>query len=242
MFFHEKLGFITSSKDGSNFFHPNWWFNLGFHFVALFLKLNINCICLNYIYYFFSDCQDIANKGATKSGLYYVKPAKAPEKFLVYCEIDSFGRGFTVLQRVCVIFLLFLHFFYKNTQDVFVTLRHRIPKRTQNVFDCSTIFVSTETWRQRGFLQGLDSVQRGFRVPFPGWHNRILAWQWEDPLADSHRHRPDCAEDWACWLGGQQKVQTHTLTLKRQNRLCKNTAKRNVHWANMTPSTTWFTL
>ncbi|XP_013866908.1 fibrinogen gamma chain [Austrofundulus limnaeus] len=46
-----------------------------------------------------SDCQDIANKGATKSGLYYVKPAKAPEKFLVYCEIDSFGRGFTVLQR-----------------------------------------------------------------------------------------------------------------------------------------------
>ncbi|XP_037546217.1 fibrinogen gamma chain [Nematolebias whitei] len=46
-----------------------------------------------------TDCQDIANKGATKSGLYFVKPAKAPEQFLVYCEIDSFGRGFTVLQR-----------------------------------------------------------------------------------------------------------------------------------------------
>ncbi|KAM4604270.1 fibrinogen gamma chain [Polymixia lowei] len=46
-----------------------------------------------------TDCQDIANKGATTSGLYYVKPAKATEQFLVYCEIDSFGRGFTVLQR-----------------------------------------------------------------------------------------------------------------------------------------------
>uniref|UniRef100_A0A665WAF5 Fibrinogen gamma chain n=1 Tax=Echeneis naucrates TaxID=173247 RepID=A0A665WAF5_ECHNA len=46
-----------------------------------------------------TDCQDIANKGATSSGLYYVKPPKAPEQFLVYCEIDNFGRGFTVLQR-----------------------------------------------------------------------------------------------------------------------------------------------
>ncbi|XP_074485680.1 fibrinogen gamma chain [Sebastes fasciatus] len=46
-----------------------------------------------------SDCQDIANKGATVSGLYYVRPASATEQFLVYCEIDSFGRGFTVIQR-----------------------------------------------------------------------------------------------------------------------------------------------
>ncbi|KAF7659582.1 hypothetical protein LDENG_00296460 [Lucifuga dentata] len=46
-----------------------------------------------------TDCQDIANKGATTSGLYYVKPQKATEQFLVYCEIDSFGRGFTVIQR-----------------------------------------------------------------------------------------------------------------------------------------------
>uniref|UniRef100_A0A8C5E168 Fibrinogen C-terminal domain-containing protein n=1 Tax=Gouania willdenowi TaxID=441366 RepID=A0A8C5E168_GOUWI len=45
------------------------------------------------------DCQDIANKGATTSGLYYVKPLNAKEQFLVYCEIDSFGRGFTVIQR-----------------------------------------------------------------------------------------------------------------------------------------------
>ncbi|XP_023149259.2 fibrinogen gamma chain [Amphiprion ocellaris] len=46
-----------------------------------------------------TDCQDIANKGATTSGLYYVRPEKATEQFLVYCEIDSFGRGFTVIQR-----------------------------------------------------------------------------------------------------------------------------------------------
>uniref|UniRef100_A0A672IFX4 Fibrinogen C-terminal domain-containing protein n=1 Tax=Salarias fasciatus TaxID=181472 RepID=A0A672IFX4_SALFA len=46
-----------------------------------------------------TDCQDIANKGASTSGLYYVKPINAKEQFLVYCEIDNFGRGFTVLQR-----------------------------------------------------------------------------------------------------------------------------------------------
>lgn len=46
-----------------------------------------------------ADCQDVANKGATTSGLYYIKPAAATEQFLVYCEIDSFGRGFTVIQR-----------------------------------------------------------------------------------------------------------------------------------------------
>lgn len=45
------------------------------------------------------DCQDIANKGARTSGLYFVKPLKATEQFLVYCEIDSTGTGWTVLQR-----------------------------------------------------------------------------------------------------------------------------------------------
>lgn len=30
-----------------------------------------------------------------------MKPATATEQFLVYCEIDGFGRGFTVIQRVC---------------------------------------------------------------------------------------------------------------------------------------------
>ncbi|XP_076848419.1 fibrinogen gamma chain [Brachyhypopomus gauderio] len=45
------------------------------------------------------DCQDIANKGGKVSGLYYVQPARAPTSFLVYCEIDSVGRGWTVLQR-----------------------------------------------------------------------------------------------------------------------------------------------
>ncbi|XP_072320186.1 fibrinogen gamma chain [Eucyclogobius newberryi] len=46
-----------------------------------------------------TDCQDVANKGATTSGLYFIKPAAAPEQFLVYCEIDEFRRGFTVIQR-----------------------------------------------------------------------------------------------------------------------------------------------
>lgn len=46
-----------------------------------------------------TDCQDVANKGATTSGIYMIKPGRAPESFPVYCEIDSFGRGFTVIQR-----------------------------------------------------------------------------------------------------------------------------------------------
>ncbi|KAG9344077.1 hypothetical protein JZ751_012557 [Albula glossodonta] len=45
------------------------------------------------------DCQEIANRGARTSGLYFVKPAAAKEQFLVYCEIDSTGSGWTVLQR-----------------------------------------------------------------------------------------------------------------------------------------------
>ncbi|XP_074085197.1 fibrinogen gamma chain isoform X2 [Macrotis lagotis] len=45
------------------------------------------------------DCQDIANKGASVSGLYFVKPLKAKTQFLVYCEIDSSGNGWTVLQK-----------------------------------------------------------------------------------------------------------------------------------------------
>ncbi|XP_063166080.1 fibrinogen gamma chain [Candoia aspera] len=45
------------------------------------------------------DCQDIANKGARQSGLYFIKPLKAKEQFLVYCEIDTLGNGWTVLQR-----------------------------------------------------------------------------------------------------------------------------------------------
>ncbi|NXR18886.1 FIBG protein, partial [Cinclus mexicanus] len=45
------------------------------------------------------DCQDIANKGARKSGLYFIKPQRAKQSFLVYCEIDSYGNGWTVLQR-----------------------------------------------------------------------------------------------------------------------------------------------
>ncbi|XP_060634790.1 fibrinogen gamma chain [Anolis sagrei] len=45
------------------------------------------------------DCQDIANKGGRQSGLYFIKPLKAKEEFLVYCEIDTLGNGWTVLQR-----------------------------------------------------------------------------------------------------------------------------------------------
>ncbi|KAM5194713.1 fibrinogen gamma chain isoform 2-T2 [Mantella aurantiaca] len=45
------------------------------------------------------DCQDIANKGARVSGLYYVKPLKSKQQFLIYCEISSGGIGWTVLQR-----------------------------------------------------------------------------------------------------------------------------------------------
>ncbi|XP_071470963.1 fibrinogen gamma chain isoform X1 [Marmota flaviventris] len=45
------------------------------------------------------DCQDIANKGAKESGLYFIKPLKAKQQFLVYCEIDGSGNGWTVLQK-----------------------------------------------------------------------------------------------------------------------------------------------
>ncbi|XP_078069209.1 fibrinogen gamma chain [Mustelus asterias] len=45
------------------------------------------------------DCQGVADNGAQESGLYYIKPLKARQPFLVYCEIDGNRRGWTVLQR-----------------------------------------------------------------------------------------------------------------------------------------------
>ncbi|XP_049625581.1 fibrinogen gamma chain [Suncus etruscus] len=45
------------------------------------------------------DCQEVANKGAKESGLYFIKPIKAKQQFLVYCEIDGSGNGWTVLQK-----------------------------------------------------------------------------------------------------------------------------------------------
>lgn len=46
-----------------------------------------------------SDCQDIANKGAKESGLYFIKPRNAKQQFLVYCEIDQSGNGWTVARK-----------------------------------------------------------------------------------------------------------------------------------------------
>ncbi|KAM9330122.1 fibrinogen gamma chain [Gastrophryne carolinensis] len=45
------------------------------------------------------DCQEVANKGARVSGLYYIKPLKAKQQFLVYCEIEPSGSAWTVIQR-----------------------------------------------------------------------------------------------------------------------------------------------
>ena len=71
-------------------------------FVRIYTNFNFVALTIYFFCSFLLDCQDVANKGATTSGLYYVKPLKATEQFLVYCEIDSFGRGFTVIQRVCI--------------------------------------------------------------------------------------------------------------------------------------------
>lgn len=45
------------------------------------------------------DCQEVANKGARSSGLYFIKPLKAKRQFLVYCEIEPSGSAWTVFQR-----------------------------------------------------------------------------------------------------------------------------------------------
>nr|CAA29289.1 gamma-fibrinogen [Rattus norvegicus] len=45
------------------------------------------------------DCQDTANKGAKESGLYSIRPLKATEQFLVYCETDGPGNGWTEFKK-----------------------------------------------------------------------------------------------------------------------------------------------
>lgn len=61
------------------------------------------------------------------SGLYFVKPAKATEQFLVYCEIDSQGRGFTVIQRV-----LALHLLHLKDRVLTQVLLNPVRSRSQN--------------------------------------------------------------------------------------------------------------
>lgn len=113
---------------------------------------------------FSPDCQDIANKGAIISGLYFVKPALATEQFLVHCEIDSFGRGFTVIQRVSALHLLHLaQYFIKDGVFTQVLSTH-VGSSSRNVvtiLKLITFCTSTETRRQRGLRKGLDPVQGG---------------------------------------------------------------------------------
>ncbi|XP_036280462.1 fibrinogen gamma chain isoform X2 [Pipistrellus kuhlii] len=45
------------------------------------------------------DCQDVSNKGGKESGLYFIKPLTTQQQFLVYCEIEKNGNGWTVLQK-----------------------------------------------------------------------------------------------------------------------------------------------
>lgn len=47
-------------------FFPDGGSKLGFHFVALFLMLNVNCICLNYIYFFYQIARILQTKEPLK--------------------------------------------------------------------------------------------------------------------------------------------------------------------------------
>ncbi|XP_061416099.1 fibrinogen gamma chain [Lethenteron reissneri] len=44
------------------------------------------------------DCQQVVDNGGKDSGLYYIKPLKAKQPFLVFCEIEN-GNGWTVIQH-----------------------------------------------------------------------------------------------------------------------------------------------
>lgn len=87
----------------------------------------------------FSDCQDIANKGARESGLYFIKPLKAKQQFLVYCEIDGSGNGWTVFQKVFfpttnvfnrhLIVLLYARYVSKHLVNINSINTHNFPLR-----------------------------------------------------------------------------------------------------------------
>lgn len=158
-----------------------------------------------------SDCQDVANKGATISGLYYVKPATAPQQFLVYCEIDSFGRGFTVIQRVSLAV---------SISHLIITHKKRWAWNSLTPF----FIFHTETWWKRGLPQGLGSIQGGLWLSITRWLHRVLAGQREDASPIGHCYHPLSAEDRAGRLGGPKEVHTLLHTETGDNKLCKRGA------------------
>ncbi|GIX79439.1 techylectin-5B [Caerostris darwini] len=49
--------------------------------------------------YLATSCADLHGQGTTKSGIYTIKPKETKEPFLVFCDLETEGGGWTVLQR-----------------------------------------------------------------------------------------------------------------------------------------------
>ena len=47
---------------------------------------------------YFDDCEDALKKGFTKSGVYRIKPEAAFRPFQVWCDMESEGGGWTLIQ------------------------------------------------------------------------------------------------------------------------------------------------
>ncbi|KFM58264.1 Techylectin-5B, partial [Stegodyphus mimosarum] len=49
--------------------------------------------------YLATSCADLQAQGTVKNGIYTIKPKEAPEAFLAFCDLETEGGGWTVLQR-----------------------------------------------------------------------------------------------------------------------------------------------
>ncbi|GFS96895.1 techylectin-5B [Nephila pilipes] len=49
--------------------------------------------------YLATSCADLQAQGTIKTGIYTIKPKEATEAFLAYCDLETEGGGWTVLQR-----------------------------------------------------------------------------------------------------------------------------------------------
>lgn len=148
---------------------------------------------------------------------------KATEPFLVYCEIDGFGRGFTVIQRVCTTLHLALAS-DESCENLFLANSSNNNKQLTN-------FVHSSPQRRDGsvdFNKDWIQYKEGFGYLSPDDTTEFWLGNEKIHLLSANAAIPTVLRiELVDWEGNKRYT--------RDKRLCKKRAKRLIDKANTTP-------